>query len=78
MTELEQRIDAALQECRPPLQLDGGDIEFVRFEESTRTAEIRFLGACKKCPLSIMTLRAGIERVLMHRVPDIRRVEQVA
>ena len=77
MTELIEQIQRALEECRGPLQVDGGDIEFVRFEEATRTAEIRFLGACAACPMSIMTLRAGIERVLIHRVPHIRRVEQV-
>ena len=77
MTELIEQIQKALEECRGPLQVDGGDIEFVRFEEATRTAEIRFLGACALCPMSIMTLRAGIERVLIHRVPHIRRVEQV-
>lgn len=77
MTELDEQIRKALEECRGPLQVDGGDIEFVRFEEATRTAEIRFLGACAQCPMSIMTLRAGIERVLIHRVPQIRRVEQV-
>lgn len=77
MHELDERIQAALEECRPPLQEDGGDVEYVRFEEATRTAEIRFLGACAHCPMAIMTLRAGIERVLLHRVPQIRRVEQV-
>ena len=74
---LQQRILAALEECRPYLQEDGGDVEFVRFEEETNTAEIRFLGACKTCPMSVMTLRAGIERVLLKRVPEIRRIEQV-
>lgn len=77
MTGIDEQIIAALSECRPYLQEDGGDIEFVRFEAETRTAEIRFLGACCTCPMSIMTLRAGIERVLLKRVPEVRRVEQV-
>lgn len=74
---LEERIQSALNEVRPFLQEDGGDAEFVRFEYETNTCEIRWLGACKTCPLSLMTLRAGIERVLIARVPEIRRVEQV-
>ena len=77
MHELDDRIRKALEECRPPLQVDGGDLEFVRYEEATRTVEIRFLGACQRCPMAIMTLRAGIERVVLHRIPEIRRVEQV-
>ncbi|MBL7997276.1 MAG: NifU family protein [Candidatus Kapabacteria bacterium] len=74
---IEEHITTALELCRPYLQEDGGDAEFVRFEEDTRTAVIRFLGACSTCPMSIMTLRAGIERILLHHVPQIRRVEQV-
>lgn len=77
MQTLLERIHAALDECRPYLKVDGGDVEFVRFEEETRTVEIRFLGACVKCPMSVMTLRAGIERILLRRVPEIRRIEQV-
>jgi Fe-S cluster biogenesis protein NfuA len=77
MQPIIERIHAALDECRPYLQADGGDVEFVRFEEDTRTAEIRFLGACVGCPMSVMTLRAGIERILIRRVPEIRRIEQV-
>lgn len=74
---IEESIKSALEECRPYLQEDGGDVEFVRFEEETQTAEIRYLGACKNCCMSIMTLRAGIERVIIRRVPEVRRVEQV-
>ena len=77
MTPIKEQIESALAECRPYLQEDGGDVEFVQFEESTRTAEIRFSGACEECPMSLMTLRAGIERVLLKRVPQIRRVERV-
>lgn len=62
---------------RPYLQEDEGDIEFVRFENETSVLEVRFLGNCKTCPLSVMTLRAGIERYLLARIPEIRRVESV-
>jgi Fe-S cluster biogenesis protein NfuA len=74
---IRKRIVVALEECRPYLQQDNGDVEFVQWEEATRTAEIRFTGACANCAMSLMTLRAGIEKVLIRRVPEIRRVEQV-
>lgn len=77
MQTILERIHSALEECRPYLNVDGGDVEFVRYEEETRTVEIRFLGACVTCPMSVMTLRAGIERILIRRVPEIRRIEQV-
>ncbi len=74
---INQRIENVLKELRPYLQIDEGDIEFVRYEESTHTAEFRFLGNCKTCPLSSMTLRAGVERFILHRVPEVRRIEAV-
>lgn len=77
MHTIEEQIIQALEECRPYLMEDGGDVEFVRYEESTQTAEIKFLGACVNCPMSIMTLRAGLERVVLKRVPQVRRMEQV-
>lgn len=75
--ETERAICAALEECRPFLQQDGGDVEFVRYEVETATAEVRFTGACATCPLSIMTLRAGIERFVQLYVTHVRRIEQV-
>lgn len=75
--ETERAIARALDECRPHLQVDGGDIELVRYEVETQTAEVRFLGACSDCPLVLMTLRAGIERLVQMRVPAVRRLELV-
>ncbi|MBS1538333.1 MAG: NifU family protein [Bacteroidetes bacterium] len=75
---IEERIIGALQDIRKYLQEDGGDVEFVRFEVETRVAEIRLLGACKTCPMYMMTLRGGIERYLIAAVKEIRRVEPVS
>lgn len=72
-----ERILAAIESIRPYLQKDGGDIEFVRFEESTRTCEVRMIGSCEHCALAPLTLRAGVEQALIYRVPEIRRVERV-
>lgn len=72
-----EKIKEVIEKLRFHLQKDGGDMEFVRLEESTNVLEIRFLGNCKGCPLSIMTLRAGIERVILKELPFVRRVEEV-
>jgi len=78
MTEsMRQRIEDALIEVRPYLAVDNGDIEIVRYEDSTGVLELRFLGACKTCSMSAMTLRAGIERAIRMHLPEIRRVEAV-
>lgn len=72
------QIEESLEKVRPHLQADRGDIEFVRYEEETQVVELRFLGNCAVCPLAIMTLRAGIERVILYDVPMIKRIESVS
>jgi Fe-S cluster biogenesis protein NfuA len=74
--ENKRRIRAALEGVRPYLQEDGGDIELVEVAPDG-TVDVRFLGSCATCSLAIMTLRAGVERVLKQAVPAIRRVEMV-
>ena len=67
-------INRALDEVRPMLMEDGGDIELISVSPDG-IVEVRFLGACASCSLAIMTLRAGIERTLMLALPEIRRIE---
>jgi Fe-S cluster biogenesis protein NfuA len=74
---IEHSIKDALEEARPYLQKDGGDVEFIRFEEETGVVEISMTGACRTCPLAIMTLRAGIERIVLEKVPEVKRIENV-
>lgn len=69
-----QKIDEVLMEMRPNIQMDGGDIEFVGFNDGV--VSLRLLGACVSCPLSLYTLKLGIEERLKEHVPDI--VEVVA
>lgn len=69
-------IQQTLDSIRPYLQEDGGDVELVRISEDG-IVEVRLQGSCQMCPMSIMTLRAGIERALMITHKDVRRVEQV-
>ncbi len=73
---MKDEILKALESVRPFLQADNGDIELVDVTDDG-IVKVRLLGECEKCPLSIMTLRAGIERSLMKQVPGVRRIEAV-
>ena len=74
---LSEKVTNALETIRPYLKADGGDVELVQVSDEG-IVEVRLTGACVGCPMSQMTLRAGIERALMREVPGIRRVESVA
>ena len=71
-----ESVERTLERVRPYLREDGGDVELVRISEDG-IVEVRLTGSCVSCPLSIMTVRAGIERALMIDHAEIRRVEQV-
>ncbi|MBU1097231.1 MAG: hypothetical protein CVV23_03160 [Ignavibacteriae bacterium HGW-Ignavibacteriae-2] len=74
---LSTQVKTALETIRPYLKADGGDVELVNVTEEG-IVEVRLTGACVGCPMSQMTLRAGIERALIREVPGIRRVESVS
>ena len=61
---------------RPAVQDDGGDIEFVNFDHETGIVELRLQGACSGCPSSSVTLKSGIENMLMHYIPEVTEVIQ--
>lgn len=71
-----ENIENSLAKLRPFLQEDQGDIELVEIGDDG-IIKVRFLGSCQICPLSSMTLRAGIERALMKEFPTIKRIEAV-
>jgi Fe-S cluster biogenesis protein NfuA len=73
---MKERIIKALDGIRPYLKADGGDVELVNVSEDG-IVQVKLLGACSSCPMSQMTLRAGVERALIREVPGIRRVEAV-
>jgi Fe-S cluster biogenesis protein NfuA len=73
---MEEKIKRALESIRPYLKADGGDVSFVEISEDG-IVKVKLMGACTQCPMSQMTLRAGIERALMRQIPGIRRVEAV-
>jgi len=73
---MKENVIKALDAIRPFLQADSGDIELVEIT-ADGIVKVKFTGACDICPMSQITLRAGIERALMREVPGIRRVESV-
>jgi Thioredoxin-like proteins and domains len=73
---MKEDILKAIEAVRPYLQADDGDVEFIEVSDDG-IVKVRFSGACSICPLSQMTLRAGIERSLLRQVPGIRRVEAI-
>ena len=73
---VQKKVEMALAMCRPYLQADGGDVELVKITNDG-IAEVRLQGMCGGCPMSQMTLRAGIERAVLQCAPEIKRVEAV-
>lgn len=73
--ELEQKIEQALEELRPYIAQHLGDIQFDRFENGT--VYVRMLGTCTHCPLSELTLKAGVEELLRSQIAGVERVEAV-
>ena len=71
-----KKIDKALEEIRPFLEEDGGNIEFVELNEEG-VIKVKFTGACSSCSLSDMTLRNGVETVLKKALPQIKKVVEV-
>ncbi len=71
-----EEVKKALDAVRPFLQADGGDVELIEVTNDG-IVKVKFAGACLVCPMSQMTLRAGIERSLQKDVPGVRRVEAV-
>jgi len=69
-------VQKALNNIRPFLQADNGDVELVEVSEDG-IVKVKLLGACEMCPLSVMTLRAGIERAIMNEVPSVKRIEAI-
>jgi len=74
--ELTQKINLSLEELRPHLHADGGDMELVEITDDG-IARVRLLGACSDCSMSIMTIKAGLEEAVKRIAPEIRSVEAV-
>lgn len=71
------KIEAVIDEIRPAIRADGGDIELVSFDPDEGRVEVRLVGACHSCPYSVMTLQGGIEQRLRRRLPEVKTVVAV-
>lgn len=71
-----EKVLKVLERVRPGLQADGGDLEFVKLDENN-VLYIHLTGACGGCPMSTITLKQGIERIVKSEVPDITAVEAI-
>ncbi len=72
---MREKVAAALEKARPALQADGGDVELVDVKDGVVT--VRLIGACGGCPMSGMTLKMGVERVVREEVPEIKELVAV-
>ena len=70
---MRKKVEEAIQKIRPMLQADGGDVELVDVQEGIVT--VRLQGACAGCPMSQMTLKNGIEKILKKEIPEVVSVE---
>ena len=70
---MREKVEAALNKIRPALQADGGDVELIDVT-SDGIVKVKLTGACGGCPLSQMTLKMGIERVIKQEVPAVKEV----
>lgn len=73
---MKEQVEAVLEKIRPSLQADGGDVELVDITEGV--VKVRLKGACAGCPMSQMTLKNGIEKLLKREVPGVESVEGVS
>ena len=76
MTIVEQ-IEDTLDTIRPALRGDGGDVEFVAYDDTEGVVQLRLMGACSSCPISTMTVKQGIERRIKQVIPEVREVQAV-
>lgn len=74
---MKEQVERCLESIRPYLQADGGDVAFRRFREDG-VLELQWVGTCRICPMSQLTLRAGVERAILHELPAVKRVEAVS
>jgi Fe-S cluster biogenesis protein NfuA len=73
--EMRETVEKALEKIRPSLRADGGDIELI--DVVNGVVKVRLTGACGGCPMSQMTLKMGVERVLKQQVPEVKSVETI-
>ncbi len=73
---MKEKVEEVINEIRPNLQADGGDIELVDVTDDG-IVKVKLRGACHGCPGAAMTLKMGVERLLKERIPEVKRIENV-
>jgi Fe-S cluster biogenesis protein NfuA len=76
MTDLKIKVEEALEQIRPYLQADGGNVSLLEITND-KIVKLELLGACKSCSMSAMTLKAGIEESIKRAAPEIKAVEAI-
>ena len=76
MMELHDKIESALESIRPYLKADGGNVKFLEGDDNN-VVKLELLGSCGSCPMSAMTLKAGVEEAIKRVVPEIQGVEAI-
>ena len=77
MIVMKEKVMKSLEKISKMLGADGGSVELVDVNEAQGVVRVRLLGACQGCPMSAMTLKNGIERVLKEDVPEVKKVEAI-
>jgi Fe-S cluster biogenesis protein NfuA len=72
---MNEKVKAALDQIRPALQADGGDVELVGVKDGI--VSVKLTGACGGCPMATMTLKKGIEKIIREKVPEVKEVVAV-
>jgi len=73
----EEKITEVIDSLRPYIQADGGDVEFLGYNEPSGVVQVRLSGACESCPISMMTLKEGLEKRIQNSVPGVTEVTAV-
>ena len=71
---MKDKVQKILDELRPALQADGGDVELVDVDEKSGVVKVKLVGACHHCPMAAMTLEQGIARVLKAKIKEVKEV----
>lgn len=74
---MEKKIKEAIEQIRPSLQMDGGDVHFVDFDAKSGVLKVELMGHCAHCPMATVTLKQGIEAEIMRSVPEVKEVRAI-
>lgn len=74
---MKKKIQDILETIRPSLQMDGGDVHFVDFDQETGILKVELMGHCAHCPMSQITLKQGIEAEIKAQIPEVKEVKAI-